>query len=99
MTNASFVIDDAGAATLSNLQAAVGTLKRCRINAPVELCRARAPAFAGNFAAGLGCFDFIDLDTTFFLSGALAHSPHLDDSGNFDLHRAGHGIGVEPPLS
>jgi len=54
---------------------------------------------SAHFAAGLGCFDFIDLDTTFFLSGALAHAPYLDDSGKFDLHRAGHGIGVEPPFS
>jgi L-alanine-DL-glutamate epimerase-like enolase superfamily enzyme len=54
---------------------------------------------SAHFAAGLGCFDFIDLDTTFFLSGVLAHSPYLDDSGKFDLHRAGHGIGVEPPFS
>jgi len=54
---------------------------------------------SAHFAAGLGCFDFIDLDTTFFLSGALAHAPYLDHSGKFDLHRAGHGIGVEPPFS
>jgi L-alanine-DL-glutamate epimerase-like enolase superfamily enzyme len=54
---------------------------------------------SAHFAAGLGCFDFIDLDTTFFLTGALAHAPYLDNSGKFDLHRAGHGIGVEPPFS
>jgi len=53
---------------------------------------------SAHFAAGLGCFDFIDLDTTFFLTGGMAHAPYLDDSGTFDLHRAGHGIGVEPPL-
>jgi len=52
---------------------------------------------SAHFAAGLGCFDFIDLDTTFFLSGAMARAPYLDDSGTFDLHRAGHGIGVAPP--
>jgi hypothetical protein len=34
-----------------------------------------------------------------FLSGALAHSPYLDDSGKFDLHRAGHGIGVAPSFT
>jgi L-alanine-DL-glutamate epimerase-like enolase superfamily enzyme len=51
---------------------------------------------AAHFAAGLGCFDFIDLDTTFFISGELAHSPFLDDSGRFDLRSAGPGIGVEP---
>jgi len=54
---------------------------------------------SAHLAAGLGCFDFIDLDTTFFLSGALAHAPYLDDRGKFDLHHAGHGIGVEPPFS
>jgi L-alanine-DL-glutamate epimerase-like enolase superfamily enzyme len=51
---------------------------------------------SAHFAAGLGCFDFMDLDTTFFLKGELAHSPYLDSSGRFNLSRAGHGIGVEP---
>ena len=51
---------------------------------------------SAHFAAGLGCFDFMDLDTTFFIKGELAHSPYLDDSGRFDLHAAGPGIGVEP---
>jgi L-alanine-DL-glutamate epimerase-like enolase superfamily enzyme len=51
---------------------------------------------AAHFAAGLGCFDFIDLDTTYFIKGDLAHSPYLDDRGGFDLHHAGHGIGVVP---
>ena len=50
---------------------------------------------SAHFAAGLGCFDFLDMDTTFFIKGALADSPYLDDSGRFDLHRAGPGIGVE----
>ena len=30
---------------------------------------------SAHLAAGLGCFDFIDLDTTFFLKGELARSP------------------------
>ncbi len=51
---------------------------------------------AAHFAAGLGCFDFIDLDTTFFIRGEPAYSPYLDDAGQFDLRRAGPGIGVEP---
>jgi L-alanine-DL-glutamate epimerase-like enolase superfamily enzyme len=51
---------------------------------------------SAHLAAGLGCFAFMDLDTTFFISGQLAHSPCLDDSGRFDLHAAGPGIGVEP---
>jgi L-alanine-DL-glutamate epimerase-like enolase superfamily enzyme len=53
---------------------------------------------AAHFAAGLGCFDFIDLDTTFFIRGELAHSPFLDNCGRFDLRNAGPGIGIEPPF-
>ena len=52
---------------------------------------------SAHLAAGLGCCDFIDLDTTFFLKGELANSPILDDSGRFDLRSAGPGIGVAPP--
>jgi L-Ala-D/L-Glu epimerase len=51
---------------------------------------------SAHLAAGLGCFAFADLDTTFFLKGELAHSPYLDDSGSFDLSGAGPGIGVQP---
>jgi L-alanine-DL-glutamate epimerase-like enolase superfamily enzyme len=51
---------------------------------------------SAHLAAGLGCFAFMDLDTTFFIKGPLAHSPYLDDSGRFDLQGAGPGIGVEP---
>ena len=50
---------------------------------------------SAHFAAGLGCFDFMDLDTTFFLAGEPARSPYLDSSGRFDLHNAACGIGVE----
>jgi L-alanine-DL-glutamate epimerase-like enolase superfamily enzyme len=51
---------------------------------------------SAHFGAGLGCFDFIDLDTTFFIKGALAKSPCLDRSGRFNLQGAGPGIGVVP---
>jgi L-alanine-DL-glutamate epimerase-like enolase superfamily enzyme len=51
---------------------------------------------SAHLAAGLGCFDFMDLDTTFFIRGDLARSPYIDDSGRFDLRAAGPGIGVEP---
>ena len=54
---------------------------------------------SAHFAAGLGCFDFIDLDTTFFLKGQFAQSPYLDDSGRFDLRHAGPGIGFQPPFT
>jgi L-alanine-DL-glutamate epimerase-like enolase superfamily enzyme len=51
---------------------------------------------SAHLAAGLGCFAFMDLDTTFFIKGDLSHSPYLDGSGRFDLQGAGPGIGVEP---
>jgi L-alanine-DL-glutamate epimerase-like enolase superfamily enzyme len=51
---------------------------------------------SAHLATGLGCFEFMDLDTTFFIKGDLAHSPCLDISGSFDLNNAGPGIGVEP---
>lgn len=51
---------------------------------------------SAHLAAGLGCCDFIDLDTTFFLQGELSRSPCLDAGGRFDLAPAGPGIGVEP---
>ena len=52
---------------------------------------------SAHLAAGLGCCDFIDLDTTFFLKGELSCSPFLDDAGRFDLRGAGPGIGVALP--
>ncbi len=51
---------------------------------------------AAHFAAGCGCFDFIDLDTTFFIKGPLADSPYLDAGGRFQLARSLPGIGIEP---
>lgn len=53
---------------------------------------------AAHCAAGMGCFDFIDLDTTFFIKGPFAHTPYLDANGRFDLSNATPGIGVVPPL-
>ncbi len=51
---------------------------------------------SAHFGAGLGCFEFMDLDTTFFIKGELAESPYLDRSGRFNLQSAGPGIGVAP---
>ena len=50
---------------------------------------------AAHFAAGVGGFNFVDLDTTFFIKGDLAHSPYLDGRGRFDLTDSGPGIGIE----
>jgi L-Ala-D/L-Glu epimerase len=51
---------------------------------------------SAHLAAGLGCIDYIDLDTTFFIKGDLSKSPYLDPTGRFDLHHAAPGIGVVP---
>jgi L-Ala-D/L-Glu epimerase len=48
---------------------------------------------SAHLAAGMGCFKFIDLDTTFFLKGPLSRSPYLDGQGCFDLRAAKPGIG------
>ncbi len=51
-----------------------------------------------HFAAGLGVFDYIDLDTTFFIQGPLARSPYLNARGEFDLSKARSGIGITVPV-
>ncbi len=55
---------------------------------------ALAMTAAAHFAAGLNCFDFIDLDTPFFIKGPLGQSPYLDSRGVYDVRRAAAGIGV-----
>ncbi|NTV29535.1 MAG: dipeptide epimerase [Candidatus Omnitrophica bacterium] len=50
---------------------------------------------AAHFAGALGCFSFIDIDTTYFIQGELACSPCLDGGGRFDLSGTGPGIGVQ----
>jgi L-alanine-DL-glutamate epimerase-like enolase superfamily enzyme len=52
---------------------------------------------AAHFAAGLGGFDFVDLDTTFFVKGPLSRSRYLDQGGRFEFAGAGPGIGVSVP--
>ncbi|MDK9717632.1 MAG: dipeptide epimerase [Trichlorobacter sp.] len=53
---------------------------------------------AAHFAATLGCFEVIDLDTTFFINGPLSQSPYLAADGRFDLTCPAPGIGVELSL-
>lgn len=50
---------------------------------------------SAHMAAGLGCFDFIDLDTPFFIKGAVGKNPLLSNKGVYDLQRSGPGIGVK----
>jgi len=51
---------------------------------------------SAHMAAGLGCFDFIDLDTPFFIKGEVARNPYLSPQGVYDLGKVKSGIGIVP---
>ena len=56
-----------------------------------------ASCAAAQFAAGLGGFDFIDLDTPFFIKDSGLRRPaFLSSDGVYSLDRVKAGIGVEP---
>lgn len=78
-------------AEIARLARAAGL--RLMIGAMME--SALAITAAAHFAAGFGGFDFVDLDTTFFVKGPLARSRYLDRGGRFDFKDAGPGIGVK----
>jgi L-alanine-DL-glutamate epimerase-like enolase superfamily enzyme len=49
---------------------------------------------SAHVAAGLGYFDFIDLDTPFFIKGEVARNPFLSSQGVYDLSKVKSGIGI-----
>lgn len=49
---------------------------------------------SAHMAAGMGCFDFIDLDTPFFIKGAVSKNPFLNSRGIYDLSTVKKGIGI-----
>ena len=51
---------------------------------------------SAHLAAGLGYFDFIDLDTPFFIKGEVARNPYLSSQGVYDLSKAKSGVGIIP---
>jgi L-alanine-DL-glutamate epimerase-like enolase superfamily enzyme len=51
---------------------------------------------SAHLAAGLGYFDFIDLDTPFFIKGEQARNPYLSAQGIYDLSKVKTGIGIIP---
>ena len=53
---------------------------------------------AAHLAAGLGGFDFIDLDAPFFMAEAVTRGNFVTRSGRYDLCRIRSGIGVIPVL-
>ncbi|MDE2028046.1 MAG: dipeptide epimerase [Candidatus Omnitrophica bacterium] len=50
---------------------------------------------SAHLAAGLGCFDFIDLDTPFFIKGEVGRNPYLSSNGTYDLSMVKAGIGID----
>ena len=49
---------------------------------------------SAHMAAGLGYFDFIDLDTPFFIKNESPRNPCLSSQGVYDLSRVKSGIGI-----
>ena len=49
---------------------------------------------SAHLAAGVGYFDFIDLDTPFFIKGEQARNPYLSSQGIYDLSKVKAGIGI-----
>ena len=54
---------------------------------------------AAHFAAGLGGFDFVDLDAPFFIAESVTRGNCVTRSGIYDLRKVRAGIGVVPLLS
>lgn len=51
---------------------------------------------SAHLAAGMGGFDFIDLDTPFFIAGAAKLNPYLSNNGRYNLRKVKAGIGINP---
>lgn len=51
---------------------------------------------SAHLATGLDCFDYIDLDTPFFIKDGLRLNPYLKPQGVYDLKRSTPGIGITP---
>jgi len=51
---------------------------------------------SAHLAAALGYFDFIDLDTPFFIKNEAVRNPYLSMQGVYDLSKVKSGIGVIP---
>lgn len=51
---------------------------------------------AAHCAAGLGSFDYIDLDCPFFIKKGYEKNPYLSPRGVYDLKKVKYGIGITP---
>lgn len=50
---------------------------------------------SAHLAAGMGCFEYIDLDTPFFIKKGYDKNPYLSSHGIYDLSKVKAGIGIE----
>ncbi len=55
-----------------------------------------AATAAAHFAGGLGGFEFVDLDTPFFIKGQAGRNPYLNSRGVYNLKDVRAGIGIVP---
>ncbi len=55
-----------------------------------------ATTAAAHFVAGVGGFDFIDLDSAYFMKDKITRGYQIGESGIYDLRKIKTGIGVEP---
>lgn len=51
---------------------------------------------SAHLACGLGCFQYIDLDTPFFIKNGLQENPYLSVNGIYNLSKIKAGIGIIP---
>ena len=51
---------------------------------------------SAHIAAAFRCFDFIDLDTPFFIKGEVQRNPFLNTKGIYDLSSCKAGVGIVP---
>ena len=49
-----------------------------------------------HLALGLGGFDYVDLDTPFFIKRGWDRNPYLNSRGIYDLRKVKSGIGIIP---
>ncbi len=54
---------------------------------------------AAHFAAGLGGFDYVDLDTPFFIRKGFDRNPFLSSDGVYDLRKVSCGVGIVPKIA
>ena len=53
---------------------------------------------SAHLASGLGGFDYIDLDTPFFIKSGFDRNPYLSRRGIYDLRKVKAGVGIVPNL-